>query len=297
MPNAFCIGSLNLDLVYRVDHFALEGETIRAHEHQRFLGGKGLNQSIALARAGANVRHIGVVGPDGEPLEKELVKAGINTASLYKHEMPSGHAIIQIAPDGKNSIIVFGGANQLLSEHDIEKGLSSATQGDWVVLQNETSSVREALAIAKKRGLFTVVNPSPADAAMKQLNFADIDVLILNETEGEFLSGSHDPSEMLSILLRRYPTLEIVLTLGADGVQYAKGTERYSTPAEKAKVVDTTAAGDTFLGYFVAQRMENVAPREAIQFAQHASALCVTRPGAASSIPLRAEVEKFISSR
>lgn len=287
------LGSLNIDFVYSVSHINLEGETISASERVKKQGGKGLNQSVALARAGVEVYMAGCVGPDGGELLETLKNAGANTDLVRQIEEPSGHAIIQLAESGANSIIIYGGANVQITPQMIDETLSQFSDGDYILLQNETSNVDHAIRAAKARGMKVAFNPSPISEALLSYPLELVDVFILNELEGQTLAGieSDDGNAVLAALTKRFPWATIVLTLGSKGVMYHDAENNISHPAYKVPVVDTTGAGDTFCGYFLACSMKGMTPDQALATATKASALAIGIKGAAVSIPTWAEVE------
>ncbi|GMO25379.1 MAG: ribokinase [Termitinemataceae bacterium] len=289
------LGSLNIDKVYSVSHFVREGETISCAAFNEYSGGKGLNQSVALSRAGAAVFHAGAVGDDGGVLVKLLSVDGCDT-HLVRHYagQASGHAVIQVSGDGKNCIIVHGGTNQLISETDIDTALQDFSKGDALLLQNETSNVDYAIRQGKKRGLSVVFNPSPIKSGMLSYPLNLVDIFILNETEGKEISGQSDPQRILHEMDKRYPGATVVLTLGAAGVIYKSGSEYIERAAFDVPVVDTTAAGDTFAGYFLAGIAAAYSNESAIDFASAASALAIMKSGAAVSIPFKQEVDIFL---
>ena len=287
-------GSLNLDYVYTVDHFVMPGETISSTSRTNKHGGKGLNQSVALARAGADVAHAGCIGEGGESLKKMLEKEGVDVSALIRTEEMQGHTVIQVNPDGENCIILYGGSNQCITEEQIGRTLQEYGAGDWLVLQNEINLLPEIVEQAFSRGMRIVLNPSPYDEKLEKVDFHKLSWLLVNEIEAEQITGSDDPDKAWQILHERYPGLSVLITLGKRGsVAYAmtkNGTEKVSQEAMKVKAVDTTAAGDTFTGYFVAGLMKEEPLKACMEEATKASAISVTRPGAADSIPTRGEV-------
>lgn len=287
-------GSLNLDYVYTVDHFVMPGETISSTSRTIKHGGKGLNQSVALARAGADVAHAGCIGEGGESLKKMLEKEGVDVSALIRTEEMQGHTVIQVNPDGENCIILYGGSNQRITEEQIGRTLEEYSAGDWLVLQNEINLLPEIVEAAFRRGMRIVLNPSPYNEKLEKVDFHKLSWLLVNEIEAEQITGSDDPDKAWQILHERYPGLSVLITLGKRGsVAYAiteNGTEKVSQEAMKVKAVDTTAAGDTFTGYFVAGLMKGEPLKACMEEATKASAISVTRPGAADSIPTRGEM-------
>ncbi|MDD3214214.1 MAG: ribokinase [Eubacteriales bacterium] len=293
-------GSMNIDRVYDVDAFVRPGETILARELCFYPGGKGLNQSVAAARAGAQVIHAGAIGEDGAFLADLLREAGADVAGLLQVEGPSGHAVIQVSKSGQNSIIVFGGANQQLPDDYLDAMLAQAAPGDIVLLQNETNATGAIMRRAHDRGLVVAFNPSPFPDDLEALPLACVDLFLVNASEGALLanlSEKADPETVLLALEKRYPNAAVVLTLGSDGVVYRGHGQTCAHPGYRVNAVDTTAAGDTFCGYFLAGlcRGENI--DLCLMQAGAAAAIAVSRAGAAPSIPEKAEMEAFLASR
>ena len=283
-------GSLNLDLVYQMPHFVRAGETLSSTGFSRNVGGKGLNQSVALAKAGAEIYHAGLVGEDGEMLRAFLAENGVDTRFVRTIDAPSGHAVIQVEPAGNNCIMLYGGANQCVTEDFIREALEPFGPGDFLVLQNEINSIDKIIEAAYAKGMQVVLNPSPIADNLKQLPLEKISWFILNEIEGGELSGETEPEKILDKLTELYPHAQIVLTLGGDGSMYCGKGMRIRQEVYKVKAVDTTAAGDTFTGFFFAAVADGVEPVEALRRASKASSISVTRPGAAASIPTLSEV-------
>ncbi len=283
-------GSLNLDLVYQMPHFIRAGETLSSTSFTRNVGGKGLNQSVALARAGAQVYHAGLIGEDGEMLRSCLQEAGVDVRFVKTVDQPSGHAVIQVEPAGNNCIFLYGGANQCVTEAFIQEALDPFKPGDLLVLQNEINMLDKIIGEASEKGMQVVLNPSPISDALKVLPLDKIAWFILNEIEGAELSGETQPQAILDKLTDLYPHAQIVLTLGSEGSVYAGKGRRLCQPAYRVTAGDTTAAGDTFTGFFFAAIAEGVEVDEALRRASKASSISVTRPGAAASIPTLDEV-------
>ncbi|MBQ8506295.1 MAG: ribokinase [Clostridia bacterium] len=283
-------GSLNLDLVYQIPHFVRAGETLSTTGFSRNVGGKGLNQSVALAKAGAEVYHAGLIGEDGAMLKDFLAANGVDTRFVRTLNCPSGHAVIQVVPEGNNCIFLYGGANQMVSEAFIAEALEPFGPGDFLVLQNEINMIDKIILAAAEKGMQVVLNPSPIADNLKELPLEKISWFILNEIEGGELSGENEADKILDKLTALYPHAKIVLTLGGDGSVYADSQRRVKQAAYKVQAVDTTAAGDTFTGFFFAAMAEGAAPEDALRRASKASSISVTRPGAAASIPTLSEV-------
>ena len=300
-PKLLVFGSLNVDFVYQVPHFVQPGETLLSAQRQVFAGGKGLNQAVALAQAGGQVYFDGAVGQDDSAiLLQVLAQKQIDTTHVKKREaVPSGHTIIQVDRNGQNCILLYGGANQSHTQAEIDACLTHFSSGDYLVVQNETNEVAYMIEQAAARGLKVCINASPLDDKVLAMPLERCAYIIVNEIEGAALvkvSAESDPYEMLAALKRKFAQSTIVLTLGSKGSLLApQGSDQIiACKAFKVQAVDTTAAGDTFLGYFVEQMSEGIAPEVALQRATAASALAVTRQGATPSIPAIAEVLEFL---
>lgn len=289
-------GSLNIDYTYDVDHFVRGGETLSSKALHLFPGGKGLNQSIAASRSGADVWHAGAVGKsDGEFLIKQLNEAGVNTDYVKRLEVPSGHAIIQRQPDGGNCILLFGGSNQEITRGMADEVLEHFGKGDYLLLQNEISEVGYIMKRAAEKGMRIVLNPSPMDEKIGKLPLENVDYFLLNEVEAESLcgEGANRPEAMMEKLTKGFPKAKIVLTLGSQGSLYWDGEKMIKQPCYKVKAVDTTAAGDTFTGFFIGGLSQGMEGVKALDWAARAAAVAVSRAGAATSIPSKEEVDRF----
>ncbi len=292
-------GSLNIDHVYRMPHFTEPKETQSSLSYMRNLGGKGLNQSIALAKAGADVFHAGKIGADGEVFRTYLEDYGVNTAYLKTDpESVTGHAIIETC-EAENRIILYGGANQEIGESLIDEVLAHFEGGDVLLVQNEISGMPHLLTKAHEKGMKIVFNTAPMNEKVFSYPLEYIDTFIVNEIEGRQLAGceSRDPQEIIRALSDRYPDREIVLTAGTDGAWYAKGDILVFQPSYRVKAVDTTAAGDTFTGFFLAARMRGDSPEDAMKKAAFAGSITVQKEGAAQSIPSLTEVLSALEYR
>lgn len=284
-------GSMNLDHSYEVDHFVRPGETLAAQSVEISCGGKGLNQSVALARAGALVWHGGCVGRGGEPLLALLQASGVNTTCLRPVDVPQGHAVIQREAGGENGILLYGGSNRAVTPAQIEQTIARFEPGDWLLLQNEVNGLSALLAAGAARGLTIALNPSPCDAALAELDLSSVAWLILNKGEAEQLTGFAEPERVRAALHRRWPQMRVVLTLGAAGSVLLAPEGVWRQPAYPAQAVDTTGAGDTFTGYFLAGLLRGLPWARCLEMASCAAALSVMRPGAADSIPILQQVE------
>lgn len=284
-------GSLNLDYVYHVEHFVRPGETLASTDYRRFCGGKGLNQSIALACAGADAYHAGVIGREGGILKETLEKYGVHTDYVVEKDVMNGHAVIQVDRRGQNCILLYGGSNQSVTKGDIESTLAHFGEGEILVLQNEIIGLEEIIRSAHQRGMKIALNPSPIGENLKKLPLRDVGLFVLNDIEGAGLTGETEPEKILDALANRFPESTAVLTLGGKGAMYRDRRTFARHGVYQVEVKDTTAAGDTFTGYFIACLAENMPPEAALEKASVAAAIAVSRPGSSSSIPLRAEVD------
>ncbi len=286
MAKIICLGSLNLDHVYELPHQLEMGETMTSRSYRVGCGGKGGNQSIAAARAGARVFHAGQIGADGEALRRNLGASGVDTGLLECGDVATGHAIVLVSPQGDNSIVLYPGANRNLSEEYVARVMKSGESGDILLLQNETNQLVLAMRLAHEAGMKIAFNFAPY-AQDDSLPLELVDYLFLNEIEGKGLSGVDEPEKMIAVLAGRYPRTVTVVTAGADGA-YAPGLH---VPSPKVKAVDTTAAGDTFIGYFLNAVLQGRGLKTALETACLAASVCVGRPGAAESIPFARELE------
>lgn len=287
-------GSLNIDETYRVPHIVRPGETITAHSMDVFVGGKGLNQSVALAQAGLEVWHAGKIGEDGTFLTEFLNHFGVDTSLVARMEGKNGRAVIQVDDDGQNCIFLYSGSNRALTKEEIDHALLQFGAGDILVLQNEVNLLPYLLSSAKDRGMVTVLNPSPYDALVEACDLSLVDLFLVNETEGQAISGEREPEQILAAMAQQFPGSEVVLTLGKAGAMYSNGVQLAKHGIFDVPVVDTTAAGDTFTGYFLEGWCRKLPPEECLRRASMASALAIGKQGAAPSIPDRAAVEKAL---
>ncbi len=294
----FNVGSINWDHCYQLTHFVRPGETISSDRYQKLLGGKGANQSVAAARAGASVRHIGAVGGDETQAQNLLKELGVNVdaiATLKGNE--TGHAIIQINQDGENAIVLFAGANHGLTTDQIDQQLSLASAGDWVLLQNETNLIDYVVEQAKSKGLKVAFNPAPMDKELTLRLLSKLDLLIVNEIELCDLTATDDAEEAETMALDWSSQLDMLVTQGSKGVSYYCRGEKQFCSAFRVDAVDTTAAGDTFIGYFMAAKLSGLPINRTLEMACGASALAVTQAGAIPSIPAYSDVEQFIQEQ
>lgn len=288
------LGSMNIDYVYSVDHIILPGETESTKEMNVFLGGKGMNQSIALAKAGADVYQGGMIGADGQIFLDACKEYGVHSEYIRKTEGKTGHTIIQVDKDAQNSILLYGGANQELTREYIDEVIWDFEAGDYLLLQNEVNLLPYIIEKGYEKGMKIVLNPSPFNEKLDACDLKKISLFLLNEVEGEQLTGRTESEEILSELKKKFPNTEIVLTLGKDGATYCGNGVEYHQPAFEVQAVDTTAAGDTFTGYFLAGILEGMPIEEVMRRSAKAASITVTRAGAVPSIPFREEVEQVL---
>lgn len=286
-------GSLNLDYVYQVEHILIPGETLSSSDRTIFCGGKGLNQSIALAKAGITVYHAGMVGEGGEILLETCRENGVDTRFVRKIDGPCGHTVIQVDKDAQNCILLFGGANRSITREFVDEVLAFFEKGDVILLQNEINELGYIIDKASEKGMMIILNPSPYDNALDRCNLSKVSLFLVNEIEGHQITGEKEPEAILAKVRSIYPKAKIVLTLGSEGAVYQDENQIYRQGIYKVKAIDTTAAGDTFTGYFIASILENMSVEEGLKLAAKASAIAVSRPGATASIPLREEVQVF----
>ena len=290
-------GSLNVDYVYSVEHIVQGGETISSSKMEVFSGGKGLNQSIALAKAGAPVYHAGQIGEDGDILLDTCKENGVDVTYVWKLDAKGGHTIIQVDANGQNCIILYGGTNQMIKKEYVDEVLANFEKDDFLILQNEVNQLDYIIDQAYERGMKIVLNPSPFDDKLKACDLSKIYLFMLNEIEGEQFTGYSDKDEILTHLAEQFPAARFVLTLGSDGAVYYDGKEKVFQDIFKVKAVDTTAAGDTFTGFFIASVIEGASVAEALRTAAKASSIAVSRPGAAPSIPTMEEVKQGLAKK
>jgi len=286
----FNLGSINIDHIYRVPHFPMPGETLLSDSYSKGLGGKGANQSIAIARAGGQVVHIGAIGEDAVWTRDILAESGVIVDSVAVLDSPTGHAIINVDKTGENCIVLFDGANVLLSEGQISTGLSTANAGDWLLLQNEVSGGRFAARLARAKGMKIAYVAAPFDAENVREMIDIVDLLSVNEGEAAQVCAALGVSE------DEIPVEKLLITRGGNGISFRDGPTLYSQDIFQVTPVDTTGAGDTFMGYFLSELDAGKDPQEALRVAAAAAAIQITKKGTAEAIPLMEGVAGFIRS-
>lgn len=286
------LGSLNIDHIYTVPHFIQGAESLLVQGLTQSIGGKGLNQSVAAARAGAVVFHAGMLGCGGEPLQAFLHQNNVDTSLLRPCAVQQGHTVIQVDPSGQNCILVYGGSNQQIDQPYIDEVLSHFSPGDCIMLQNEISNLQYAVEAAHAKGLHIMLNASPVHDTLLSLDFGKLDWLVVNELECTAIGACSDTETAYLALRNRYPFLGILLTLGTEGSLCWKDGQELRQKAYPAQAIDTTGAGDTFFGYFVGCLAQGFCRADSMRFASMAAAIAVSRPGAAPSIPQMGEVRQ-----
>lgn len=288
------VGSLNMDYILQVPRIPRPGETVLSTGMSLSLGGKGLNQAVAAARSGARVDMIGAVGSDGDAgqMLELFQQEEMGQEGILRTEGSSGQAWITIDESGQNAIVVSPGANGRLTEDWISQQERLIRGRDWCILQLEIplEAVYRTLETAGRLGVRTILNPAPVSSGFERRYLAAVDLLVVNETELELLSGGEkDPEKALEILLG-YGAKAVLFTMGAAGSRFHDRDRDLFVPARKVTPVDTTGAGDTYIGAF-ASCFDGNNHRQAMEYATAAAALAVTRQGAIGSIPRKEEIE------
>jgi len=296
------VGSCNVDLVFKIPRFHHPGETILAEGQGTFFGGKGANQAMSAKRLGGNVCFITKVGNDlyGKSYRRHLIKNGLDRKPILEdRKVPTGMAVIELTPKGENRILVFPGANSSLSTTDL-RGLQSCWRGVEVFatqLEIPLSTVERGLRLAKEEGALTLLNPSPPVQLPPHL-LSLVDFIVPNEIEAQFLTGikwrgDQDIRKIAKRLLE-IGARNVVITLGSKGLYFKNRSDEIRMKAYRVKVIDTTAAGDAFLGALATGLAEKKPIQEALKFANAAGALATTKLGAQPSLPWRKELSSFL---
>ncbi len=285
-------GSINIDIIFSVDHIVLSGETIDSSSLIRSTGGKGANQSVAFAKAGLiPIYHAGLIGEDGLWIKDEMAKYGVDVSFIKEIEIPTGQALIQLSKEGENAIVLYAGANHAFKQDWINSVLENFAKNDWLMIQNETSELDFIIKRAKKKGLKICFNPAPFNLSVLDLPLQLVDLLIVNEHEAKGISKESDYALALEKLINLYPQTDIILTLGKDGVMHGKkGEEVTRFGTWDVPIIDTTAAGDTFIGYYLNSILQNLSVKEALKRSSSAANIAITRKGAMQSIPFQNEL-------
>ena len=289
-------GSLNVDYVYRVAHMMRPGETQQSYGMEVFAGGKGMNQSIAAARAGAQIYHAGMVGKDDGQFLLDICRENhVNTDFIRVIDGKSGHTIIQVDDNAQNCILLYGGSNRRFTKEYVDEVLAKFGADDFLILQNETNLLDYIIDRAYEKGMKIILNPSPFDEGLNSCDLSKVSVFLVNEIEGRQLAGAafeteEDGNRLVDAILKVYPKAQVVLTMGDKGAFYGGGEKRHYQPCFQVKAVDTTAAGDTFTGYFVFGLLNGYEIEKSHELAAKAASIAVSRSGAVPSIPVMEEV-------
>lgn len=278
-------GSINKDFFYSVNDFVRPGETISSNTYEIKIGGKGLNQSVAISKAGIKVYHAGIINEDDIFIIDQLKSWKINCDNILLSNNPTGHAIIQVNKKGENSIIIHGGANHDFNLKSILSILSKFKSGDILLLQNEINNIEEIIDRAYHKKMRIIFNPAPFNKKILSFDLNKINTLILNQSEGEGLSNKRNSKEILKNLNNNFKNTEIILTLGENGSLYSFRDKLIEIKAHNVKTIDTTGAGDTFIGYYVAGVASKMNKKDNLERASMAAAITTTKLGGAESIP------------
>lgn len=297
MPELVNLGSLCINNVYAVPAIVRSGETLTGGAPVRFAGGKGLNQSLAAARAGASVAHVGCVGPDGAWLKSMLADAGVDVVGVSTHaETPTGHAMIQVTPQGENAIVIVGGANRQIQPNEIHAAIARASGEGWLLLQNEINDIADVLDAAGRAAVNVAFNVAPVDGREQSYPLDAVTMLLLNEIEALALARESSPERALDRLTRERPVQHVLVTRGAAGLMYGQGARHLSMPGFAVRAIDETGAGDAFIGYLMAAWLEKLPVPQCLQRGSAAGALAVQTRGAAPSIPRADDVADFLAA-
>lgn len=295
MPKLVNLGSLCVDNVFHVQNIARAGETVMSLGHETHPGGKGLNQSLAAARAGAEVIHVGCVGTDGGSLVDVLSGSGVDVSHIRTIDSPSGSAVIQVDEKGRNAIFITGGANRRVGKEQVDAAIDLLEGDDWLLLQNEINDLDFVLESAAASNVNVAFNVAPVDGRETTYPYDNVSLLIVNEIESMAVAQSEDYIQAFNQIRTTYPNTKVILTLGRQGLSYGVGDVSLDMPAFDVDVVDETAAGDAFIGFFMAALLRSAPSDVALREASAAGALAVTRTGAATSIPRREDVAEFLA--
>ena len=287
----FNLGSINVDHIYKLPHFPSGGETVPSVDYDIGLGGKGINQSIAAVNAGGSVVHIGSIGSESKWILKMLQDLHLETNHIEFSNKTTGHAIIYLDENAENTIVLHAGANHDFQLLNIERSLAKSQEGDWLLLQNETNLGYEAVNYARSRGLKIAYSAAPFDCQKTEELLPFCDLLVLNEVEAWQCKSNIENFGSLT------DSIIFIVTRGEMGATCYLNGDISTIPALSVAVVDTTGAGDTFLGFLLAAIDNGLELQPALNLASVAAAIQITRGGAVKAIPLLKEVEEFTSSR
>ena len=278
-------GSINKDYVYSVNEFVSPGETIKTNDFKEFLGGKGLNQSVAVSRSGSKIYHAGCINKNDEIIKKQLNEWGVDTSYIYDVDEPTGHAIIQVNTYGENSILIHGGANLKVTSKQIDQIISKFGEDDILIIQNEINKVSEIIDRAYSQKMKIIFNPAPFSKEVLDYPLKKINTLIYNEIEGIGLSGKNNIKDIKMELLEKLPMVNHIITLGEKGSIYFNHNEKISVHAHSVNTIDTTAAGDTYVGYYISTLTKKIGIKECMEKATKAAGITTEKIGGAISIP------------
>lgn len=279
-------GSINKDYVYSVNEFVNPGETIKTNDFKEFLGGKGLNQSVAVSRSGSKIYHAGCINKNDEKIKKQLNEWRVDTSNIYYVDEPTGHAIIQVNTNGENSILIHGGSNLEITSKQIDQTISKFREGDILIIQNEINKISEIIDRAYSQRMKIIFNPAPYSKEVLDYPLKKVNTLIYNEVEGKSLSGKSTIEEIKGELLEKFPEIKHIITLGDKGSIYFDNKNEIIVDAVKADTIDSTAAGDTYIGYYVSSISNKMIVKDSMIRASKASAITTEKLGGATSIPL-----------
>ncbi len=285
------LGSINIDRVYRLDSLPLPGETLTSRSHDSGLGGKGANQSVAAACAGAVTHHLGAMGPGDDWVVERLAARGVDTAHVARMaDQATGHAIIMVDDQAENAIVIHPGANRAIDEDHLARSLTGIGAGDTLLLQNETSGQVAAAQAANAAGARVIYSAAPFDLQAVRQVLPHVTILAMNEGEA---------AQLFAAMPGDLPVQGLLITRGSKGAEYRDLTtgRTHEQASFKVTPVDTTGAGDTFAGYFAAGLDGGLSIPDALRRASAAAALQVTRPGAGDAIPTAAEVDAFLAAQ
>ena len=284
------LGSINIDHLYMLERIPKPGETLSSLETHITIGGKGLNISVAANRSGADVRHIGVVSSADPSVLDMIAGLGLDSALISQVDVQTGHAIIYVDENSENSIVVHGGANLCFSESQIRTALSSAQPDDWLVLQNETNANEIGISIAREKGMQIALVAAPFNAKTMPEQIEKVDLVSMNKTESELFEVISGTS------IGNLKSIDFLITYGADGAVFLSDGEARRIAAHKVHSIDTTGAGDTFFGVFMAHYTSRGCVETALKKANAAAALIVQRRGVASVVPSQKEIDTFLET-
>ena len=284
------LGSINIDHLYMLERIPKPGETLSSLESHTNIGGKGLNISVAAHRSGAGVRHIGVVGSTDQSVLDMIADLGLDCALISQIDVQTGHAIVYVDEKSENSIVVHGGANLCFSEVQIRTALSSAQPNDWLILQNETNANEIGISIAREKGMKVALVAAPFDVETMPEQIKKVDLVSMNKTESELFEAVTETS------IGSLKDIDFLITYGADGAMFLSHGREQRVASHKVSAVDTTGAGDTFFGVFMALYINGSSVETALKRANAAAALIVQRKGVASVVPNKIEIDSFLKA-